>query len=98
MLSLCSTVLRPSSCALFAVVLNPVAIMRTSISSFAFLSLLCAVKGELHQLIIGTFGTEKLYTLEFDDSALTLELIGNLNTSAASSWIALSVSISENNC
>jgi carboxy-cis,cis-muconate cyclase len=66
--------------------------MRTSILALAFLSLLHAVEGDLHQLIVGTFGTEKLYTLEFDDSALTLELIGNLTTNAASSWIALSVS------
>ena len=64
-----------------------------SSSVFAFFILLSAVNGELHQLIVGTFGTEKLYTLEFDDSALTLELIGNLTTNAASSWIALSVSV-----
>jgi carboxy-cis,cis-muconate cyclase len=68
--------------------------MRPSTTLFAFLSLLSAVNGELHQLIVGTFGTEHLYTLEFDDSALTLELIGNFTTNAASSWIALSVSIS----
>jgi len=70
--------------------------MRPSTSSFALLSLLSAVRGEIHQLIVGTFGTENLYTLEFDDSALTLELIGNLTTNAASSWIALSVSASKN--
>ena len=66
-----------------------------SSSVFAFLSFLSAVNGELHQLIVGTFGTEKLYTLEFDDSTLTLELIGNLTTNAASSLIALSVSVLE---
>jgi carboxy-cis,cis-muconate cyclase len=65
--------------------------MRTSISSLAFLSLLTAVSADLHHLIVGTFGTKKLYTLEFDDSALTLELIGNYSANAASSWIALSV-------
>jgi carboxy-cis,cis-muconate cyclase len=70
--------------------------MHTSIPSLLFLSLLYAVKGELHQLIVGTFGTAKLYTLEFDDSALTLELIGNFTANAASSWIALSVSRSKN--
>jgi carboxy-cis,cis-muconate cyclase len=70
--------------------------MRTSILSLAFLGLLSAVKGELHQLIVGTFGTAKLYTLEFDDTALTLELIGNFTANAASSWIALSVSRSKN--
>jgi len=68
-----------------------------SSSVFAFLGLLSAVNGELHQLIVGTFVTEKLYTLEFDDSALTLELIGNLTTNAASSWITLSVSVPESN-
>jgi carboxy-cis,cis-muconate cyclase len=66
--------------------------MRTSIPSVAFLSLLTAVRADLHHLIVGTFGTKNLYTLEFDDSALTLELIGNYSANAASSWIALSVS------
>jgi carboxy-cis,cis-muconate cyclase len=66
--------------------------MRTSIPSLAFLSLLTAASADLHHLIVGTFGTENLYTLEFDDSALTLELIGNYSANAASSWIALSVS------
>lgn len=49
------------------------------------------VVADVHQLIVGTFGTEYLYTLQFDDEALTLDLIGNLSTNAASSWIALSV-------
>ena len=66
--------------------------MPPSILSLLFLSLLAAVKADLHHLIVGTFGTEYLYTLEFDDSALTLELIGNYSANAASSWIALSVS------
>ena len=65
--------------------------MRLSLSSLAVLGLLTAVKADLHQLIVGTFGTDFLYTLEFDDAALTLELIGNTSTNAASSWIALSV-------
>lgn len=59
--------------------------------SLTVLGLLTTSKADLHQLIVGTFGTEALYTLEFDDSALTLELIGNTSTSVASSWLALSV-------
>jgi carboxy-cis,cis-muconate cyclase len=65
--------------------------MRLSLSSLAVLGLLHTVKADLHQLIVGTFGTDFLYTLEFDNTALTLELVGNTSTSAASSWIALSV-------
>lgn len=65
--------------------------MRLSISSLAVLGLLNAVKADLHQLIVGTFGTDFLYTLEFNDSALTLNLVSNTSTNAASSWLALSV-------
>jgi carboxy-cis,cis-muconate cyclase len=67
--------------------------MRFSFSWLAILSLVAIVNGKLHQLIVGTFGTNHIYTLEFDDSALTLKLIGNYSAPAASSWIALSVSI-----
>ncbi|TVY75964.1 Carboxy-cis,cis-muconate cyclase [Lachnellula suecica] len=64
--------------------------MRLSLSSLAVLGLLNVASADLHQLIVGTFKTESLYTLEFDDAALTLELIGNFSANAASSWIALS--------
>lgn len=64
--------------------------MRTS-TSVALLGLATAVLGDVHQLIVGTFGTEYLYTLQFDDQSLTLDLIGNMSTNAASSWITLSV-------
>ena len=67
--------------------------MRFSPTPLALLVLISTVRADLHQLIVGTFGTERLYTLEFDDAALTLDLIGNYSASAASSWIALSVSI-----
>ncbi|KAI1486408.1 hypothetical protein F5X96DRAFT_238692 [Biscogniauxia mediterranea] len=43
-----------------------------------------------HELIVGTFGTNFLYTLEFDDEALTLNLAANTSVPASSSWIALS--------
>ncbi|CZR56947.1 related to carboxy-cis,cis-muconate cyclase [Phialocephala subalpina] len=63
--------------------------MRAS-PSLALLAALSTVNADLHHLIVGTFGTENLYTLEFDDSALTLNLIGNLSVPDASSWLALS--------
>jgi carboxy-cis,cis-muconate cyclase len=66
--------------------------MRTSIAALSSLGLFTAAKEDLHQLIVGTFGIEKLYTLEFDDGALILDLIGNFAANAASSWIASSVS------
>ncbi len=44
-----------------------------------------------HELIVGTFKTKLLYTLEFDDVATTLSLVANTTTPAPNSWIALSV-------
>lgn len=65
--------------------------MRSLIPSLVLLALLNSVRADLHQMIVGTFGTDSLYTLEFDDEALTLEMIANTTTPASSSWIALSV-------
>ncbi|KAI2602402.1 Lactonase, 7-bladed beta-propeller-domain-containing protein [Hypoxylon sp. NC1633] len=42
-----------------------------------------------HRLILGSFSTNSLYTAEYDDTAGTLELVGNFSTTAAISWIAL---------
>jgi carboxy-cis,cis-muconate cyclase len=65
--------------------------MRPSLVSLA-LGVAQVVNGDLHQLIVGTFGTENLYTIEFDDVALTLDILQNYSAPAASSWITLSVS------
>lgn len=65
--------------------------MLISAVSLAFAGLLAGVNADVHQLIIGSFGTKFLYTLEFDDSVLTLELIRNQSTPASSSWLDLSV-------
>ncbi|KAL2874937.1 hypothetical protein SGCOL_009916 [Colletotrichum sp. CLE4] len=43
-----------------------------------------------HQLIVGTFGTPYLYTLEFEDAARTLTLAANTSVNVSSSWISLS--------
>ena len=60
-------------------------------SSLELFGLAHWIKADVHQLTVGTFGTESLYTLEFDDTALTLELVGNPSTNAAFFWLALSV-------
>ncbi|KAI1394466.1 Lactonase, 7-bladed beta-propeller-domain-containing protein [Hypoxylon trugodes] len=43
-----------------------------------------------HQLIIGTFSTNFLYTIAYDDQDQSLQLIHKTPTNAASSWISLS--------
>lgn len=58
----------------------------------ALLSLAAAANAATHELIVGTFGTKALYTLEFDDEALTLDLVRNTSVPVAGSWVALSVS------
>ncbi|KAI0180612.1 carboxy-cis,cis-muconate cyclase [Hypoxylon sp. FL1284] len=52
----------------------------------------CAALAEAakHQLIVGTFSTKFLYTVEYDDTAETLELVKTTPTDAASSWISFS--------
>ncbi|KAI1154709.1 carboxy-cis,cis-muconate cyclase [Nemania diffusa] len=42
-----------------------------------------------HTIIVGTFSTEFLYTIEYDDATEALTLVSRSATSAASSWIAL---------
>lgn len=75
----------------FVSIASLLTVMLASLSSFALLSALSVVHADLHQLIVGTFGTENLYTLEFDDAALTLNLVQNLSVPVASSWLGLSV-------
>lgn len=63
-----------------------------SIAGGALLSLVAVANAATHELIVGTFGTKSLYTVEFDDEALTLDLVANTSVPAAGSWLALSVS------
>lgn len=58
----------------------------------ALLSFMGVANAATHELIVGTFGTKVLYTLEFDDTALTLDLVANTSVPVAGSWVALSVS------
>ena len=66
--------------------------MRSTTAALFLGALAKLISGETHQLIIGTFGTDALYTVEFDDNALTLDLVKTTNTTTASSWLGLSVS------
>ncbi|KAK7722019.1 hypothetical protein SLS63_009300 [Diaporthe eres] len=49
-----------------------------------------AAHAATHQMIIGTFSTSFLYTVEFDDTTNSLTLLKNTTTPYASQWIALS--------
>jgi carboxy-cis,cis-muconate cyclase len=62
------------------------------ISTFiAVLSILKAAEATVHHLFVGTFGAASLYTVAFDDEALTLELVKNSTASTGHSWIAFDV-------
>jgi carboxy-cis,cis-muconate cyclase len=64
--------------------------MRQFLAPAALLSLIAIASAAKHELIVGTFGSAYLYTVEFDDEALTLDLVANTSTPGSSSWIALS--------
>ncbi|KAM0811513.1 putative Carboxy-cis,cis-muconate cyclase [Seiridium cardinale] len=64
--------------------------MYRPIAFSALLSLLTVANAATHELIVGTFGTKFLYTLEFDDESLTLDLVANTSVPIAGSWVALS--------
>ncbi|KAK9424084.1 putative Carboxy-cis,cis-muconate cyclase [Seiridium unicorne] len=53
--------------------------------------LLAAVRAAIHELIVGTFSTKFLYTVEFDDETLTLSLLANTSVPFAGNWISFSV-------
>ncbi|KAL1861647.1 hypothetical protein Daus18300_008763 [Diaporthe australafricana] len=53
-----------------------------------FISLIFNVNATIHELIVGTFSTKFLYTVEFDDEALTLSLLANISVPYAGNWIA----------
>lgn len=48
------------------------------------------VRAATHSLIVSTYTVKSLYTLEFDDEALTLSLAANTSAPTASQWITLS--------
>lgn len=67
--------------------------MRASlVTAAAALSLFQPIQAELHQLFAGTYSSDFIYTIEFDDEAKSLSLLKNNSAKAGSSWITLSVS------
>lgn len=60
-------------------------------SLIVILALILQVHATVHELIVGTFSTKFLYTVEFDDEALTLNLLANISVPYAGNWIAFNV-------
>lgn len=65
--------------------------MYRPLGSTALLSIISVASAATHEIIVGTFGTKALYTLEFDDEALTLDLVANTTVPVANSWISFNV-------
>lgn len=70
-------------------------IMYTSFLAI-FISLVFGINATIHELIVGTFSTKFLYTVEFDDEALTLSLSANMSVPYAGNWIAFNVGFTPN--
>lgn len=66
--------------------------MRFSVLSLA--GLVGLSRAAQHGLIVANFVSEYLYTVNFDDETLELELVANISVPAPSSWITLNVSAS----
>ncbi|KAH8678455.1 hypothetical protein BX600DRAFT_486219 [Xylariales sp. PMI_506] len=61
------------------------------LSSIALLAcMLVVIHAAIHELIIGTFSTKFLYTVEFDDETFSLQLVGNTTVPYAANWLAFS--------
>ena len=66
-------------------------IMRYTQSIFvAFAFLATQALAENHDIIVGTFSHPRLYTVRFDDEALTLNQIEAIDVPYPNSWISLS--------
>lgn len=66
--------------------------MRSSFMAVAVAAgLLRSVQADLHQIFVGTYSTDFIYTIEFDDVSKYLTLLKNSTALAGSSWLALSV-------
>jgi hypothetical protein len=61
-------------------------------SSLIIAGLLSAAHGRVHELIVGNFANNVLYTLSFDDKTYSLDLIANISVATKNSWISFNVS------
>jgi hypothetical protein len=55
--------------------------------------LLSTAHGRVHELIVGNFANNVLYTLSFDDKTYNLDLIANISVATKNSWISFNVSL-----
>ena len=65
----------------------------SSLFFLAIADLVAVSLGETHDLIVGTFSHGRLFTVRFDDEALTLDEIGATSVPYANSWISLRASV-----
>lgn len=72
--------------------------MYNSSLAIFIISLVLSVNATIHELIVGTFSSKFLYTVEFDDEALTLSLLGNISVPYAGNWIAFNVGFNSMIC
>jgi len=68
--------------------------MLKPVNAFSLLlsALVVVTTAAKHKLVVGTFSTEYLYTLEYDDGTKSLSKVAQSSVKAASSWLALNVS------
>lgn len=55
--------------------------------------LLSTAHGRVHELIVGNFANNVLYTLSFNDKTYSLDLIANISVATKNSWISFNVSL-----
>lgn len=72
--------------------IEPLNMYGSTLGAAALLSAASVVNAATHELIVGTFGTSFLYTVEFDDEALTLDLVANTSVPNPNSWLNFNVS------
>lgn len=60
------------------------------LSRISLMGLLPLAVASKHNLFVGGFGDAFVYSLEFDDEALTLDLVKNISSNSGHSWVALS--------
>ena len=69
---------------------NPITMVLARSLIFIFAALAHASK---HELIVANFLNGFLYTVDFDDETLTLDLAANITVPVPSSWISFSVCV-----
>jgi hypothetical protein len=66
-------------------------IMLTFRGALALAGLATSSHALVHELVVGNFVNNVLYTLSFDDEIYSLDLIANISVTTRNSWLALNV-------